>query len=85
MRFPLREAGTDAPKVSVIMPVYNSAGTLERAIGSLLEQTFSDWEAVVVDDASRDGSWEILQAAAERDRRIRVARLAENSGPGAAE
>ncbi len=78
-----RAAGTAVPLISVIMPVFNGAATVERALRSLLAQTFRDWEAVAVDDASQDGTWELLQAAAE-DSRIRTVRLAENSGPSAA-
>jgi glycosyltransferase involved in cell wall biosynthesis len=76
--------GTAAPRISVIMPVYNAATTIERAIRSLQAQTFPDWEALAVDDASGDDSWQMLQAAAAADARIRVSRLEVNSGPSAA-
>ena len=45
-----------APAVSVVMPVFNAAGTLPDALGSLADQTLRDWECVVVDDGSTDGS-----------------------------
>ena len=42
------------PKVSIILPTYNRADTIMRAIKSVLAQTFTDWELVVVDDGSAD-------------------------------
>ena len=78
------QAAGSAPLVSVIMPVYNGAATIERALRSLRAQTFTHWEAVAVDDASLDGTWEKLQSAAAADARIPDGRLAKNSGPSAA-
>ena len=72
------------PILSVIMAVHNSTATVERALRSLLAQTFADWEVVVVDDGSTDKTDEILQAWAARDGRIRVVRLADNRGSSAA-
>ncbi len=42
------------PLISVVMPVYNGAAMLDRAVGSLVAQTFHDWELLAVDDASCD-------------------------------
>jgi glycosyltransferase involved in cell wall biosynthesis len=70
--------------VSVIMPVYNGATTLDRAIRSVQFQTFSNWELVAVDDCSTDDSPAILQRWAEQDSRIRIDRLDENRGVSAA-
>lgn len=72
------------PRVSVIMPVYNGARTLDRALDSLLRQTFPRWELLAIDDASTDDSHERLLCWSQRDRRIRVLRLGENRGPSAA-
>ena len=44
------------PAVSVILPTYNRAYCLDRAVGSLLAQTFEDWELILVDDGSTDGT-----------------------------
>ena len=72
------------PLVSVIMPVYNSFGSLERSVGSVKAQTVSDWELLIVDDCSSDGSYDAALALSREDRRIRVFRTECNSGPAAA-
>jgi glycosyltransferase involved in cell wall biosynthesis len=64
---------TAPPAVSVIVPVYNGAPHLEEALGSILRQTLTDLEVVVIDDGSTDDSAAIAAAAARRDRRVRVA------------
>ena len=66
------------------MPVYNGIATLERAVRSVLGQTFADWELLIVDDCSTDGSREAVAAWAAADPRIRPLCNAENRGPGAA-
>jgi glycosyltransferase involved in cell wall biosynthesis len=71
------------PRVSVIIPVYNVEAFLPRCLDSLLAQTFSDWEAICVDDGSTDGSPAILDAYAAQDPRFRVVHKA-NAGVSAA-
>lgn len=66
------------PLVSVMMPCYNSASTLPWALGSLLAQTYENWECVLVDDGSTDRPCEVVQQA--DDPRIRYIRLEENRG-----
>ena len=61
-----------SPKVSVVTSVYNGEPYFERAIPGILAQTFDDFEFVVVDDGSTDGSLDKLQALARRDPRVRV-------------
>jgi len=73
-----------APLVSVIMPVYNGMETLERAVRAVQAQSFADWELLVVDDCSTDGSRDAAAACAAADPRIRPLHSAENRGPGAA-
>lgn len=73
-----------APFVSVVLPVYNGQATLDRAIRSVVEQTFSGWELLAVDDCSTDNSAPILKGWADRDSRIRCFRTPENSGQCAA-
>lgn len=60
------------PAVSVIMPVYGAEATLERSLDSLRAQTFTDWEAILVDDGSPDRCGEICDRAAAADGRFRV-------------
>ena len=60
------------PKYSVIVPVYKVEAVLPRCIESILNQTITDFELILVDDGSPDGSGAICDAYAERDSRIRV-------------
>lgn len=74
-------AGTrQTPTVSVVMAVYNAQDFLAEAIESVLDQTLRDFELLVVDDASTDGSPAIIERYARLDRRIRTFRLARNGG-----
>lgn len=61
-----------SPKVSVIVPVYNADKYLRRCIDSILSQTFTDFELLLVDDGSTDGSPAICDGYAARDSRVRV-------------
>jgi glycosyltransferase involved in cell wall biosynthesis len=63
------------------MPVYNALPHLDEAVESILDQTFGDFEFVILDDASSDGSTERLRAWAKRDRRIRLLEMKQNLGP----
>ena len=60
------------PAVSVLMPCYNSAGTLHAALESLSSQTLTNFEVIAVDDGSTDDSLQILQVWARRDGRFRL-------------
>lgn len=60
------------PCVSVLIPVYNAERYLEEAINSILNQTFSDFEVIVVNDGSTDASLSILDSFAQRDSRIHI-------------
>jgi len=70
------------PAVSVVLPVHNRADVLPRAISSVIDQSFKNWELIVVDDGSVDASAEI--ALSFHDERIRVGRLSVNRGGNAA-
>ena len=60
------------PKVSIIVPVYNAEQTLRRCVDSVLSQTYTDFELLLVDDGSRDSSAAICDGYAARDSRVRV-------------
>lgn len=71
------------PKISVIVPVYNAASTIRRCVDSIIAQTFTDFECILINDGSKDNSAEICGTYASIDSRIRVFHQ-ENSGPSAA-
>lgn len=71
------------PKVSIVIPVYNSARFLRQCLESLLAQTYQDIELLCVNDGSTDNSLEVLKEYADQDPRIRVF-TKENEGKGAA-
>ena len=68
------------PLVSVITPCYNAERYLASAIESVISQTFSDWEMIVVDDCSTDGSAAIVRRYAQDDVRIRLLSTMQNTG-----
>ena len=62
----------ETPKISVIIPVYNTASYLQESVGSIMHQTLRDLEIIIVDDGSTDNSGEILREMAEKDERIQL-------------
>lgn len=71
------------PAVSVITPAWNAAAFLRETIDSVLAQTFTDWEMLIVDDGSTDDTAAIVRSYAARDDRIRLLQQ-PNAGPSAA-
>lgn len=69
------------PRLSVVMPVRNTIRFVDEAIESVLVQTYSAFEFVIVDDGSTDGSWEKLLTWAGQDNRIRLTRSPLSPGP----
>ena len=69
------------PLVSVVMPVHNAAPFLDASITSILEQTHRDFEFVILDDGSTDGSRSVLEVWARRDPRIHLLTLERQLGP----
>lgn len=67
-----------SPKISVVMPVYNTKKYLRQAIESILNQTFRDFEFIIVDDCSTDSSPEIIEEYAKKDKRIRALYNSQN-------
>jgi hypothetical protein len=74
-----RQSGADS-RISVFIPVYNGAAHLAETLDSVLAQTFHDFEVICIDDASTDGSAQILQRYASRDPRIRIVTTPCNLG-----
>ncbi len=70
------------PKVSVVIPTYNRAHLISRAIQSVLDQTYQDLEIIIVDDGSTDNTEEIVKSF--KDERIRFIRYDKNKGASAA-
>ncbi|MBR6730499.1 MAG: glycosyltransferase family 2 protein [Alphaproteobacteria bacterium] len=68
------------PLISVVMSTYNRAPLLSRAIDSILNQTFTDFEFIIIDDGSSDKTPEILAEYAKKDKRIRVITNNPNKG-----
>ena len=69
----------NVPKVSVIVPVYNSEKYLPETIDSILNQKFADFELILIDDGSKDSSGVICDSYAAKDSRVRVIHK-ENGG-----
>jgi succinoglycan biosynthesis protein ExoO len=69
-----------AVRATVIIPTYGAAGTLPRAIDSVLNQSLRDLEVIVVDDASPDNSWDLISARMDQDERVRAVRNKANRG-----
>lgn len=66
--------------VSIIMPAYNAEAFLEQSTASVLNQTYSNWELLVIDDCSTDGTASLLRQISQRDRRVSVIRNEKNLG-----
>jgi succinoglycan biosynthesis protein ExoO len=72
-------------KISVIMPTFNSVRTVDRAIDSVLAQTHTEWQLIIVDDASTDATVEKLeQRRRGHEEKIIIVRCRQNGGPGSA-
>lgn len=69
------------PLVSIITPVYNAQDYLEETILSVLNQTYKNWELILIDDCSTDKSYEIIEKYLKEDKRIRYLKNEKNSGP----
>ena len=69
----------EKPLVSVLMPTYNVAQYIECAVKSIIHQTYSNFELIIVDDCSSDGTYEILKQLAKEDQRVILAQNEKNS------
>lgn len=70
--------------ISIITPSYNSAQYIGRTIDSILQQTYKNWELLIIDDCSKDNSLEVIQSYANQDSRIKLICLEKNSGAAVA-
>ena len=68
------------PLVSIITPVYNCEKLIEETINSVISQSYSNWEMILVDDCSLDKSFTVIQKYMKKDDRIKYFKLKENSG-----
>lgn len=66
--------------ISIIMPAYNAEKTLPQAVGSVLSQTWQNFELIIIDDCSRDTTADIAQRFSAEDSRVRLLRNEQNSG-----
>ncbi|WP_436420344.1 glycosyltransferase family 2 protein [Petrimonas sp.] len=66
--------------VSIITPLYNSISYIEETINSVLNQTFINWEMLIIDDCSTDGSDEVVKNIIKKDRRVKYFKTIERSG-----
>lgn len=67
-------------KVSIITPAYNASCYLSDTIASVQAQTFSDWEMIIVDDCSKDNTYELACSFSAKDKRIKVIKHEKNGG-----
>jgi len=65
-------ASAQNPRVSIVMAAYNEERDIEKAIESIITQTFTDWELIIVDDGSSDNTVSLIQGFAEQDSRIKL-------------
>jgi len=71
---------SDSGLTSIIMPVYNARNTLAESVDSIFRQSHPDWELILIDDRSKDGSAEVIRDLASRDSRVRSLFLDSNVG-----
>lgn len=75
---------SDNTLVSIITPCYNSSRFIGQMIDSIIAQTYTNWELLITDDCSSDNSREIVQSYCQKDSRVKLFKLDNNSGAGVA-
>ena len=66
--------------ISIVMPAYNAAQYIEQSIESVLKQSYTNWELIIVDDCSIDDTYKIVEKLCLNEKRIKLFRMNENSG-----
>ena len=74
----------NSPLVTIVTPAFNAERLISRTIVSVLDQTFQNWEMLVVDDCSKDATREVVASFSSKDSRIRLISLEKNHGAPAA-
>lgn len=74
----------ELPLVSVIMPAYNSEVFIEQAVQSIQDQTYPNWELIIVDDASTDGTVDMVKNKIRQNQKFQLLQNGENHGTGMA-
>lgn len=74
----------DQPLVSIVTPAYNCAAFISSTIKSVQQQTYLNWELLVIDDCSIDETAEVVREFSRKDQRIQLLQLTKNSGAAAA-
>ena len=72
------------PKISIITPIYNSEKYIESTIKSVLDQTYSNWELILIDDFSTDKSIQVIEPILKKNNRVKLIRLETNQGAAVA-
>ncbi|MCJ0741622.1 glycosyltransferase family 2 protein [Pedobacter montanisoli] len=70
----------EQPLVSIITPCYNSADFITATLNSVLEQSYQNWELIVIDDQSKDNTCELVEAFSKQQPKIRLIKLEKNGG-----
>ncbi|MDD7558162.1 MAG: glycosyltransferase family 2 protein [Porphyromonas somerae] len=79
----MNSAATNAPLLSIIIPIYNTDKYLDECFESIVAQTYQNWEAILINDGSTDNSEEICLMWVKKDPRFQYHKFAQNSGPSA--
>ena len=69
--------------ISIVIPVFNAEKTLSQCVDSVLRQSYTDWELILVDDGSKDSSWKLCKGFEKNDKRVKAFHK-ENGGPASA-
>lgn len=70
--------------VSIVMPAFNAGATIEESVNSVIDQTYSNWELIIVNDGSKDNTFQLISDLSKNDDRIRIINKEQNEGISAA-